>query len=198
MARIYPADIMHLALAGAHSAERVTLQLLKDKLPNDYAVFHSVHWSREYQSWTVYREIDFVIVNRSGKVMVIEQKNGSVDETGAGLVTVYADDDKNVIDQVHRSIDRVRDKFKDQQSRRHRLDVDYLIYLPDYRVKSFSAPGVDENRIVDAASKDGLVKRIEKLLGQGDARESEARECVEGFFRQSLNLVLDIHACKTA
>ncbi len=64
MARIYPADITRLALAGAHSHELVTLQVLKDKLPNDYAVFHGVHWSREYQSWTVYGEIDFVIVNR--------------------------------------------------------------------------------------------------------------------------------------
>ena len=198
MARIYPADITRLALAGAHSHELVTLQVLKDKLPNDYAVFHGVHWSREYQSWTVYGEIDFVIVNRSGKVMVIEQKNGWVHETDAGLVKVYADGDKNVIDQVHRSIDRVRGKFKDQQGGCHRLDVDYLIYLPDYRVKWFSAPGLDESRIVDAASKDGLVKRIEKLLGPGDARESEARECVEGFFRQSLDLVPDIHAHKTA
>jgi hypothetical protein len=198
MARIYPADITRLALAGAHSHELVTLQLLKDKLPNDYAVFHGVHWSREYARWTVYGEIDFVIVNQAGKVMVIEQKNGPVDETGAGLVKIYADGDKNVIDQVHRSIERVREKFKNQQNGHQGLDVDYLVYLPDYRVKSFSAPGLDESRIVDAASKDGLVKRIEKLLGQGDDRESESRECVEGFFRQSLDLVPDIHAHKTA
>lgn len=198
MARIYPADITRLTLAGAHSGELATLRLLKDNLPNDYAVFHGVHWSRECQRWAVYGEIDFVIVNQAGKVMVIEQKNGGVDETGAGLVKVYSDAEKNVIDQVHRSIERVRGKFDDQKVDREGLDVDYLIYLPDYRVKSFRAPGLDESRIVDAASTDGLVARIEKVLGPGDTRESAHRECVEGFFRQSLDLVPDIHAHKSA
>ncbi len=32
MARIYPADITRLALAGAHSHELATFQVLKDKL----------------------------------------------------------------------------------------------------------------------------------------------------------------------
>ena len=89
MARIYPADITRQALAGAHSHELVTLQVLKDKLPNDYAVFHGVHWSREYQSWTVYGEIDFVIVNKAGHVLAIEQKNGPMVETDQGLEKHY-------------------------------------------------------------------------------------------------------------
>jgi hypothetical protein len=198
MARIYPADITRLALAGAHSHELVTLRELKEKLPNDFAVFHGVHWTREYRSDTAYGEIDFVVVNQAGEVLVIEQKNGSVDESGAGLVKSYANRDKNIIEQVHRSIDRVRDKFKGQHEGPEQLNIDYLIYLPDYRVKRFSAPGVDESRIVDAASKDGLAARIKKVLGKGDTRRSEHRETVEGFFRQSLDLVPDIHAHKTA
>ncbi len=198
MARIYPADITRLALAGAHSHELETLGVLKEKLPNDFAVFHGVHWTREYRSDTAYGEIDFVIVNQAGEVLVIEQKNGSVDESGAGLVKSYANRDKNIIEQVHRSIDRVRGKFKAQHEGPEQLNIDYLIYLPDYRVKRFSAPGVDESRIVDAASKDGLAARIEKVLGKGDTRQSKHRETVEGFFRQSLDLVPDIHAHKSA
>lgn len=77
MAYIVPSDLTKLALSGAHKPELETLFLLKEKLPNDFTVFHGVHWSREYESWTQFGEIDFVILNRSGEVLFIEQKNGA-------------------------------------------------------------------------------------------------------------------------
>ncbi len=52
MAYIVPSDISRLALAGAHGPELETLKMLKSGLPNDYTVFHGVHWSREYEGWT--------------------------------------------------------------------------------------------------------------------------------------------------
>lgn len=54
MARICPSDITKLALGGAHSPEVETLALLQRSLPQDYTVFHGVHWSREYKHHTVY------------------------------------------------------------------------------------------------------------------------------------------------
>lgn len=37
--------------------------MLKAELPNDFTVFHGVHWSREYEAWTHFEEIDFVGLN---------------------------------------------------------------------------------------------------------------------------------------
>jgi hypothetical protein len=69
MAYIVPSDIPRLALSGAHEPEIETLGFLKKSLPNDYTVFHGVHWTREYHGWTHFGEIDFVVLNRSGDLL---------------------------------------------------------------------------------------------------------------------------------
>ena len=194
MARIVPSDISRLALSGGHTQELETLRLLKTALPEDYTVFHGVHWSREYAAWTHFGEIDFVVLNRSGDVLFIEQKNGALEESAAGLVKHYGQSEKNVADQLHRSIDKVRDKFTWQHGRAHPLVVDYLIYCPDYRVKHLNAAGLDSERIVDAGAKDGLAGRIQKILGAGTTGRDGRYEQVEEFFYQTFELVPDIHA----
>ena len=88
MAYIIPSDITQLALSGAHSLELETLAYLKKALPGDYTVFHGVHWSKDYAGGTSFGEIDFVIINRSGEVLFIEQKNGPLEERSEGLVKV--------------------------------------------------------------------------------------------------------------
>ncbi len=103
MARIVPSDLTQLALAGARVPELATLQELRARLPGTYTVFHGVHWSREYRGHTVFGELDFVVVNRAGRALLIEQKNGRLEETAAGLVKPYAERPKSVADQVRRA-----------------------------------------------------------------------------------------------
>ncbi len=193
MAYIVPSDLSRLSLSGAHSDELKTLQMLKAELPNDFTIFHGVHWSREYEAWTHFGEIDFVVLNRSGEVLFIEQKNGGLEETDEGLVKRYGTDKKNVAQQVHRSIDKVRDKFNWLHGKKQSLIVDYLIYCPDYQVKQVNAAGLNAERIVDAAAKDGLSKRIQTLLGSGTETRDGWYEKVKKFFYQTFDLVPDIH-----
>ena len=74
VARVFPSDLSKLALAGASQPELSTLALLNKRLSDDFTVFHGVHWSREYAKWTHFGEVDFVVINRSGDVLLIEQK----------------------------------------------------------------------------------------------------------------------------
>ncbi len=194
MARIVPSDITKPALAGRHTGELATLAHLKKTLPDDYTIFHGVHWSREYAKWTHFGEVDFVIVNQSGDVLLIEQKNGLLTESGSGLVKRYEGGDKNVNDQIRRSVDKIRAKFAWQHGNGRTLSLDYLIYCPDHRVLSVNAAALDMSRIVDANAKDGLAKRIESVLGPGVSREDDWAPQVLDFFRQTLELVPDIHA----
>ena len=106
MAYIVPSDITQIALSSGRSRELDTLELLKRRLSPAYSVFHGIHWTREYAGNTVFGELDFVIVNRSGDVLVIEQKSGRLDETNDGLVKHYGDRTKNVAQQVNRAIGR--------------------------------------------------------------------------------------------
>ena len=197
MARIIPSDISPLALAGAHSRELETLALLKDQLGPDYAVFHSVHWSFSQGQATRFGEIDFILVNRAGNVLCIEQKNGALAETPDGLVKVYGERHKSVGTQIHRSLNQVRDKYQWQHPQARSLTLDYLLYCPDYRVRNLNAAGLDQNRIVDAAASDGLARRIARVLGPGEP-DPARRALIEAFFRQTFEVVPQIHRYRQA
>jgi hypothetical protein len=62
MARLFSADLSRLPLARAHEPEIRTLASLELGLPDDYAVFHGVHWGREHKGATVYGEIDLIVM----------------------------------------------------------------------------------------------------------------------------------------
>lgn len=192
MARLMPSDISHLALAGGRTEELDTLRQLQTELPAAYTVFHSIHWSSEYRTGIRFGELDFVVVNQAGKVLVIEQKNGRLEETENGLVKVYPDRVKPVGDQIRRNLDGVREKFKAAQHYQADLRLDYLIYCPDHRIANLNAASLDASRIVDAESRGRLAERVAALLEPG--LPCAHAERVHQFFRQTFDLVPDIHA----
>ena len=194
MAYIIPSDISQLALAGGHTGELETLHVLKRELASDYIVFHGVHWTREYAGHTIYGEVDFVIVNLSGDVLLIEQKNGRLNETAAGLVKNYGAKSKNVGDQIKRSIDKIKEKFRLSNRSEGHIDLDYLIYRPDHHVKNVNSAALDSSRIVDAPASAELPARIEKVLGKGTSSNAAHYELVLSFFKQTLEIEPDIHA----
>jgi hypothetical protein len=194
MARLYPGDISRLALAGGATPELDTLEALRKALPDEYAVFHSVHWSREGAAGAAFGEIDFVVVNRGGAVLLIEQKNGAVETTPDGLVKRYEGGPKNVGEQVARSVAAVRKRLVPLARPGTRLDIGYLIYCPDARIKRLNAAGVDPSRVVDASSAAELGERIAALLPAAEAPDHALAQAVEGFFRQTFELIPDIHA----
>ena len=194
MARIIPSDITRLALAGAHEPELETLAQLRDRLPDDYTVFHGVHWSRQYKGSTVYGEIDFVVVNRAGHVLCIEQKNGPLLEQEGQLYKAYGDDRKNVGDQILRSIHSIREKFRYQAGTTAGLEIDYLIYCPDHAVKQLRAAALDSARIVDAPKRDQLANILASLLPASHATPQRNAAEVEAFFCQTFEVVPDVHA----
>lgn len=201
MARVVPPDIGRLELAGASRHEIETLKTLQSRLSDDYTVFHGVHWSREYAGDSVFGEIDFVVVSPAGRALLIEQKNAALEETAEGLVAHYADGPKNVARQVHRALDHVRDKFRRAQHGRAAIELDYLIYCPAHRLAGVNAAGLDRSRIVDASQREALAGRIEVVLGSGAAGATGGEawaETVCAFFRQTLDLVPDIHAHVTS
>ena len=84
MARIIPDGWRELAVTGAAQREIETLALLADGLPDDYSVYHAVHWTSLDGRHAIYGEIDFAVVNRAGDLLLIEQKSGFLDETPDG------------------------------------------------------------------------------------------------------------------
>ena len=198
MAKTYPSDLPGLDTSEIKSAELDTLKKLQVNLPADYSVFHSVHWSRANEKNTAYGEIDFIVMNNTGKVLVIEQKNGMLEETPDGLVKSYGLTKKVVSDQIQRNIGNIRDKFSKQHPGGEKLHIDYLIYCPDYKVININAAGIDRERVVDGNSKASLSGYIKRLLdAKGDASRESVRELHE-FFLSSLRIVPDVASYKSS
>ena len=198
MAKIYPSDLPGLDTSEIKSAELDTLRKLQAELLADYSVFHSVHWSRAYEKNTAYGEIDFIVMNNTGKVLVIEQKNGMLEETPDGLVKNYGLTKKVVGDQIQRNISNIRNKFGKQHPGGEKLHIDYLIYCPDYKVININAAGIDRERVVDGNSKASLSDYIKRLLdAKGDTSPESVRELHE-FFLSSLRIVPDVASYKSS
>ncbi|RQQ29407.1 ATP-binding domain-containing protein [Burkholderia stagnalis] len=192
MARLIPDDWKSLAAAGAAERERETLAALEHALPDDYTVYHGVHWTRADQGFSVFGEAAFVVVSPAGRILLIEQKAGFLRETPKGLVKVYLQTERNVPIQLART----------QETLHRRLTaalgagvygVDALLYCPDYAVRQAAIAGVPAERIVDAARKAQLAQVILQLLPADEPRFANAPK-IHHFLADELALAPDTSA----
>jgi hypothetical protein len=191
MARILPDgwQSMESVSAGAQR-ELETLAVLAKALPDDYTVYHAVHWTNVERGYAFVGEIDFVIVNRAGDLLLIEQKTGFLSETPDGLVKQYPGKTKSVPVQMARSADALRTKLA-QRPAIGKVKIDSLLFCPHYQVKNPVAAGIVSERIVDARRRDQLPQVIMTLLPPGE--ESDVRE-LHRFLRDVIQLETDVSA----
>ena len=200
MARILPDGWEALDFSGSALREIETLRTLAS-LPDDFTVLHGVHWTRIEHGCSVYGEIDFIVVAPNGRVLLIEQKSGFLEETPDGLIKVYGSLKKKVASQIMRSIEALLTRFT--QSRRtkahgvdepsaDRLALDYLLFCPDYKVRDADRVGLSPERIVDASRAGDLVAIVIDLLGPAPPARSVDAVSALRFFSDQLLLVADV------
>ena len=192
MARIFPSDWRSVEAIGAAQREIETLALLERALPDAYTVYHGVHWTRVGSGFSMFGEIDFVVVNPAGSMLLIEQKSGFLKETADGLVKDYGLKQKTVSVQMARTADALRNKFS-VVDKDIALQVEVLLYCPDYEVKQPAIAGLDPARIVDAKRRDKLAEVIQVIL-PADAAASPKAVAVHRFLTDQLQLVADVSA----
>ena len=193
MAKVFPDGWRELAPLGGAVRELRTLGQLADGLDDSYTVYHGVHWTRvERNNYAIVGEIDFVIVGPTGKLLLIEQKTGPLNETSGGLTKNYAEKEKGVPSQMARSADALHDRLR-KFCKGEQTYVDSLLYCPDYTVKQPGTAGIDPARIVDAAKKDYLMHIIQGILPpSGDVLPAKAK--IHRFLGDILELVPEVHS----
>jgi hypothetical protein len=191
MAHIIPDGWRELAATGAAQREIETLTLLAEALPDDYTVYHAVHWTNLERGYSVFGEIDFIVMNRAGNLLVIEQKSGFLDETPEGLVKRYPGRSKSVVAQLARNVDALHTKLNARPNAPF-ARFDYLFYCPDYQVKQPHTAGLAPERIVDASRRDELPTIIQSVLPPGEAGP-EAQK-VHRFLCDVIQLETDVSA----
>ncbi len=195
MARIVPDGWEALDFTGAASREIETLRVLA-KLPADYTVLHGVHWTRIEYGCSVYGEVDFVVVAPNGRVMLIEQKSGFLEETSDGLVKARGALRKRVPSEIARSVDALASRFAQSRQGRaagpRQLAIDYLLYCPDYKVRDGARAGIAPERIVDATRASSLAEVVVDVLAPAPFDDRADVATALRFFSDELLLVADV------
>ncbi|MFP3587293.1 ATP-dependent helicase [Paraburkholderia sp. SIMBA_055] len=192
MARIVPDDWKSLAATGAAARERETLALLEKALPENYTVYHGVHWTRLNQNFSVFGEADFVVVSPAGRVMIVEQKTGFLRETPKGLVKVYLQTERNVAIALAHTIEGLHRRFTAAFGAGTYF-IEELLYCPDHIVKDAAIAGVNPARIVDATRRDRLAAVIREALPADEPRLPCASK-IHHFLADELALTPDASA----
>lgn len=191
MAAIVPDGWRELSATGAAQREIETLAVLADGLPDDYTVYHAVHWTNGGPRYALYGEIDFAVVNRAGDMLLIEQKSGFLAETPDGLVKQYPGKSKSVPIQISRMVTALRGKLANRGDIPG-VTIDALLYCPDYTVKFPETAGLVPERIVDARRRAQLCAVVQKLLPS--KAEGAATLKIHHFLRDLIQLDTDVSA----
>ena len=149
----------------------------------------------------MFGEIDFIVVNRDGRILAIEQKKGDLNE-GRNLTKTYGDQEKDVRAQIERGVRSIRKKlekklkFHNFKLRGHDYNtlVGKILYCPDYHVLDPISAGFEENEIVDSWRREELASTIADTLRAGSGKNARFSKIVHNFFEQAFELVPDVRA----
>lgn len=191
MARVIPDGWDTLQASGPVQRELETLAVLAKGLPDGYTVYHSVHWTNIERRHAIYGEIDFVVVNRAGHLLIIEQKSGILEETAEGLAKRYAGRTKLVPAQMGHTVAGLRSKLS-RSLDGEPVVIEHLLYCPDYLVRSPGTAGLAPERIVDASRSGSLCAVIQEILPAGEDHAQAAR--VHRFLCDIIKLEVDVSA----
>ncbi|WP_343737563.1 ATP-dependent helicase [Achromobacter sp.] len=167
MARIVPDGWQGMDAVGGLRREFETLGVLAQGLPDDYTVYHAVHWTNIEGAHAIHGEVDFVVVNRAGHMMLIEQKCGDLEETSEGLAKNYGGKLKSVPVQMARTVNSLRTRLTRTLQGEY-VGIEHLLFCPDYLCKSPQTAGVVPERIVDARRRDELCSVIRQILPEAE------------------------------
>lgn len=170
-------------------AELELLQTLERGLSDAYTLFHSVDWSRGTGEHEHHGEIDIVVVNQTGNVLLMEVKAGNVDFTTHGMFKTYKGQAKNITRQVELQYSALRSRLEDAGLHVH---VSHMLVLPHTKVSTQTVLWPRE-RIVDSDDVSTIVSRITDLLGPGLPSDTNHSR-VLAFFENKFQVVSDVSA----
>lgn len=170
-----------MAVTGAAAREIDTLTTLEQQLADTpYVIYHGVHWTNVELGYSVYGDVDFIVLAPNGRMLVIEQVAGFLNETPDGLVKSFQGKPRKVRTHVLQTIEGLTRRFNGT------LSVDYLLYCPDYIVRDQQLAGIDPDHIIDANSKHKLARVIREALPITERSDDFDR--VTRFLGDTLNL----------
>ncbi|MEI6761314.1 MAG: AAA family ATPase [Betaproteobacteria bacterium] len=189
MAHLIPSIPMRGASGAGAYAEVALLHTLEQGLSGAFTLFHSVDWSRGIGPHEQHGEIDIVVVNQAGDVLLIEIKSGTVDFAPDGIFKSYGGHSRSVTGQIGLQYGALRGRLNDAGLG---VQLHHLLVLPDVQVQTDTVQWPRE-RIVDSVDIGHISTRITQTLGPGmPSARTFAR--ILAFFENRFQVVPDVSA----
>jgi hypothetical protein len=190
MARVLPSLPPRRAWSAGLAAELQALWELAEGLSDAYTLFHSVDWSVGSGPAEHHGEIDIVVVNQAGDLMLVEVKSGEVEFRADGIFKRYERGDARSVDQQGRfQYNALRTRLAEAGLK---VRVHQLLVLPDMQVQGGSVQWPRE-RIVDASGMAHLVGTVVEQMGAGFP-SADAHARVLAFLENRFRVLPDVSA----
>ena len=134
MARMIPETPLPGEFNGSYGEKKVYEAL--SSLPEEYIVFHSVHWQKRKMSGNIiWGESDFTVFNPKRGILVIEVKSGGIrhDDNGWHQTNTLTHEEKRMKDplaQAERSKFTFVDLLAEQEEKFHTYWVESAVWFP--------------------------------------------------------------------
>lgn len=182
MANMYPMD--GPTKQTTSDAERRIYHLLKDKLDENYHVFHSSLWSSVRDDGTVVDgEADFIVVHPEHGIVIFEVKGGNIGYDGTTKEWTSVDR-HGVSHKIKDPFGQARDAAHTLKAHLQRVDatkpyaksywLQYAAWFPDITWKSGSMPmmHIPEGCVLDRSSRENPARAIETILSRNKAKRT--------------------------
>lgn len=136
---------------------------LDDGADSGTTIYHGVHWTRLDDDEPIFDDIDFVVVGPHGRILLIEQAAGFLDQRASGLVRRQGGRDIEIAARLAESRARFEGRLRRSLAGSAVPPIDILFHCPDYTVRNGGSAGLPPERIVDAARRSqlpGIVRRL--------------------------------------
>jgi hypothetical protein len=166
---------------------------LEGSVGKDIAIYHGVHWTRLEDDRPIFDDIDFVIVGPTGRILLIEQASGFLEERPSGLVRRQSGREITVAARLAEARSRFEGRLRRALAGSAVPPIDLLFHCPDYTVRDGGTAGLPPERIVDASRRDELPAVVMTLV-EGPAGDGIDRPRVHRFMADLLGLSPDTSA----
>jgi hypothetical protein len=164
MATLYPSALPTLKQNGGLFRELDVIERLQQSLPENYEIFHSVPLHVIQSEVDRFGEIDIVVLDPSGKILLMEIKAGSVIVRDGKAFKLYANKEHDIGGQCKAQYAAMRNRLHEAGIR---TTVNTCLVIPDYSIQDAHVVSIPNDRIIDADKYANLGTWVREFLSAG-------------------------------
>ncbi|MBC3805798.1 ATP-binding domain-containing protein [Undibacterium seohonense] len=189
MALVYPSRLPIKKHNGGLFREIEVIERLAQSLPEEYEIYHSVEFHTVEDEHDQFGEIDVVVLDPVGKILLVEIKAGPVTLRDGSFYKHYPNGDHNVSKQCRIQYAAMRNRLMHAGIV---TTVNSCLVMPDYSIFESHIVSIPNDRIIDARTYDNIGRCVREFLatGYGCKDLSVLRHFLRNEFKVSTDLAV--------